>query len=170
MNPLANNCLNFVRPRHVIGAGEGRRPWATTFSPSLPNIRFFLFPQPRATTISPSVPPHLTLPGKTTFLNGIVMPLKFDFKKSSRVTQKSTTQTIFSFLLKINILCFEFLNCSKMKFLTNLTEYCILKYHKSLMIIKILTHYTKSILKSLINQLCDISRCNTQSNLSKITL
>ena len=28
----------------------------------------------------------------------------------------------------------------------------------------------KSILKSLINRLCDISRCNTQSNLSKISL
>ena len=39
----------------------------------------------------------------------------------------------------------------------------------SLMIIQLLTHYTKSILKSLINQLCDISRCNTQSNLSNIS-
>ena len=38
---------------------------------------------------------------------------------------------------------------------------------KSLMIIQLLTHYTKSILKSLINQLCDILRYNTQSNLSK---
>ena len=37
------------------------------------------------------------------------------------------------------------------------------------MIIQLLTHYTKSIFKSLINQLCDISRCNTQSNLSKIS-
>ena len=89
-------------------AGEGRRPWATTISPSVPHISFFLFRQPWATTISPSVPPHLTLPGKTTFL----------------------TQTIFSILLKINILCVEFLNCLTMKFLTNLTEYCTLKYHK----------------------------------------
>ena len=32
------------------------------------------------------------------------------------------------------------------------------------MIIQLLTHYTKSH----INKLCDISRCNTQSNLSKI--
>ena len=31
------------------------------------------------------------------------------------------------------------------------------------MIIQLLTHYTKSILKLLIDQLCDISRCNTQS-------
>ena len=30
---------------------------------------------------------------------------------------------------------------------------------QSLMIIQVLTHYTKFILKSLINQLCDISRC-----------
>ena len=36
-------------------------------------------------------------------------PLKSDLKKSSRVTQKSSTQTIFSILLKINILCVEFL-------------------------------------------------------------
>ena len=37
------------------------------------------------------------------------------------------------------------------------------------MIIQLLTHYTKSILKSLINQLCDILRCNTYTNLSKIS-
>ena len=80
-------------------------------------------------------------------------PLKCDFKKSSRVTQKSTTQTIFSILLKINISCVEFLNCFAMKFLTNLTEYCILKYHKYHNIIQLLSHYTKSILKSLINHL-----------------
>ena len=36
----------------------------------------------------------------------------------------------FSTLLKINILCVEFLNCFTIKCLTNLTEYCILKYHK----------------------------------------
>ena len=53
------------------GVGEGRRPLATTISPSVPHISFSLFRQPWATTISPSVPPHLTLPGKTTFLNGI---------------------------------------------------------------------------------------------------
>ena len=41
-----------------------------------------------------------------------------------------------------------------------------LEISQSLMIIQLLTHYT--ILKSLIKQLCDISRCNTQSNLSKI--
>ena len=39
-----------------------------------------------------------------------------------------------------------------------------------LMINQLLTHFTKSILKSLLNQLYDISRCNTQSNLSKISL
>ena len=38
------------------------------------------------------------------------------------------------------------------------------------MIMQLLSHYTKSILKSLINQLCDISRCNTQSNLSDLEL
>ena len=41
------------------------------------------------------------------------------------------------------------------------------KISQSLIIIQLLTHFTKSILKSLINQLCDISRCNTQSILSK---
>ena len=35
------------------------------------------------------------------------------------------------------------------------------------MIIQLLTHHTKSMLKLLINQLCDISRCNTQSNFWK---
>ena len=34
-------------------------------------LAFFIFQQPWATAVSPSVPPHLTLPGKTTFLNGI---------------------------------------------------------------------------------------------------
>ena len=94
------------------------------------------------------------------FSSGSNEPLKCDFKKSSRVTLKSTTQTIASILLKINILCVEFFNCFTKKVLTNLTEYCMLKYHKyhnleisqSLMIIQILTHFTKSILKSLINQ------------------
>ena len=37
--------------------------------------------------------------------------VKCGFQKSSRVTQKSTTQTIFSILHKINILCVEFSNC-----------------------------------------------------------
>ena len=41
-----------------------------------------------------------------------------------------------------------------------------LEISQSLMIIQLLTHF----LKSLINQLCDISRCNTQSNLSTISL
>ena len=50
----------------IVWAGEGRRPWATTISPSVPHISFFLFRQPWATTISSSVPPHLTLLGKTT--------------------------------------------------------------------------------------------------------
>ena len=112
----------------------------------------------------PFVPPHLTLPGKTTFLIMVYFwPSQCDFKKFSRVTQKIKTQTIFSILLKINILCVEFLNCFAMKFLTNLTE-LHLEISQSLMIIQLLTHYTKSISKSL------ISRCNTQSNLSNISL
>ena len=57
-------------------------------------------------------------------------PLTCDFKKSSRVTQKGTTQTIFLILLKIYILLVEFLNCYTMNFLTNLTEYSTLKYNK----------------------------------------
>ena len=40
---------------------------------------------------------------------------------------EKSTSNHFSILLKINILCVEFLNCFTMKFLTNLTEYCILK-------------------------------------------
>ena len=62
-------------------AREGRRPWATTISPSVPHISFFVFWQPWATTISPSVSPHLTLPGKTTFLNGILRAFKVWFSK-----------------------------------------------------------------------------------------
>ena len=46
--------------------------------------------------------------------------LNCDFQKSSRVTEKSTTQTIFSILHKINILCVELLNCYTLKFLANL--------------------------------------------------
>ena len=65
--------LHFSKSLRV---GESRWPWSPTFSPSLPNISFFLFRQPWATTISPSVPPHLTLPGKTTFLNGIFRAFK----------------------------------------------------------------------------------------------
>ena len=69
-------------------AVEGRRPCATTFSPSEPHISFFLFRQLWATTIYPSRPPHLTLPGKTAFLHGIIKALKVWFSKSSRVTKK----------------------------------------------------------------------------------
>ena len=60
---------------HLIccASSRGRQAaWATTISPSVPHISFFLFRQPWATTISPCIPPHLTLPGKTTFLNGII--------------------------------------------------------------------------------------------------
>ena len=53
-------------------AGEGRRPWATTISPSVPHICFFLFRQPRATTISSNMPPRWTIQGKTTLLNCIL--------------------------------------------------------------------------------------------------
>ena len=109
-----------VADNMVHRAGEGRGPWATTISPSVPHISFFLFRQPWTTTLYPSVPPHLTLPGKTTFFNGIFSAFKVWFLKiQPRQTQKSTTQTIFSILLKIDILCVEFLNCFTMKFLTN---------------------------------------------------
>ena len=76
-------CSNSYIPGVILRAGEGRRPWATTISPSGPHISFFLFRQPWATTISPSGPPHLTLPGKTTFLNGIFRAFKVWFLKSS---------------------------------------------------------------------------------------
>ena len=81
----------------------------------------------RATTFDSS--------GQNYFFKWYLEPLKCDLKKSSRVTQKSTTQTIFSTLLMINIMCVDFLNCFTMKFLTNLTESNV---------IQLLTHYTKS--------------------------
>ena len=61
---------NFLLLNVLWRAGEARRPWATTTSVSVRPISFFLFRQPWATPISPSGPPHLTLSGKTTFLNG----------------------------------------------------------------------------------------------------
>ena len=100
--------VNLVR---YIRAGEGRRAWATAISSSGPHISFFLFRQPWATTISHSVPPHLTLPGKTTFLNGIFRAFKVWFSKIQPRHAKKHTLTIFSILHKINILCVEFLNC-----------------------------------------------------------
>jgi hypothetical protein len=59
----------------------GRRPWTTTISSSVPHISFLVFRQPWATTISSSGPPQLTLPGKTTFLNGILRAFKCYFSK-----------------------------------------------------------------------------------------
>ena len=88
--PYTLPCL----PIFVHRAGKGRRPWATTISPSVPHISFFLFRQPWTTTISPSVPPHLTLPGKTTFLNGSFRAFKVWFKKS-------TNQTFFQFYFRL---------------------------------------------------------------------
>ena len=67
-------------------------------------LAFFLFWQTWATNISHSVPPYLVLLGRATFLNGTFWTFKCDFKKSSRVTQRSTTQTVFWILHKINIL------------------------------------------------------------------
>ena len=93
-------------------------------------LAFFLFRQPWATTSSPSVPPHLNLPGKITFLNGIFRAFKVWFKKIQPRHAKKYNSNHFSILLKINILCIEFLNCFTMTFLRNVTEYCILKYHK----------------------------------------
>ena len=112
-------------------SGEGRRPWATTISPSVPQISFFLFWQPWATTISPSVPAHLTLPAKTTFLNGTFRAFKVWFKKKPAASlKKAQLKPFFQLYLWLISCCVEFLNCFTMKFLTNLTEYCILKYHK----------------------------------------
>ena len=65
----------------LLRAGEGRRPWATIISPSVPHISFFVYRQPWATTITPSVPVHLIFPGKTTFLNGIYRAFKVWFLK-----------------------------------------------------------------------------------------
>ena len=59
----------------------GGQSWATTISPSMQHISLFVFRQPWATTISLSLPPHLTLPGKTTFLNGIIRAFKVWFSK-----------------------------------------------------------------------------------------
>ena len=65
----------------VWRAGEGRRPWAPLFPLPGHILAFFPFRQPWATTISPSEPPHLTLPGKTAFLNGILRAFKVRFSK-----------------------------------------------------------------------------------------
>ena len=60
---LTSNFLYFWQSSELGKAGGYEPP-----SPSAPHFSFFLFRhQPWATTISPSVPPHLTLPGKTTF-------------------------------------------------------------------------------------------------------
>ena len=64
----------------VQWAREGRRPWAPT--------------------ISPSKPSHLTLPCKTTFLNGVhshLVSFKWEFQRFSRITLK-TWISIFIFL------------------------------------------------------------------------
>ena len=56
-------------------------------------------------------------------------PLKCDFKKiQPRHAKISRTQIICSILLKINILCVEFLNCFTIKYLTNLTDPCLPNY------------------------------------------
>ena len=73
--------INTILSTELWRAGEGRRPWATTISLSVSHINFFVFRQPWATTISPSVPPHMTLPDKTTFLNGILRAFKVWFSK-----------------------------------------------------------------------------------------
>ena len=70
--------------QYLLRAGEGRRPWATTISPYVPHVSFFVFRQLWATTIPPSVPPHLTIPGKSTFLNGIFRAFKVWFSKIQR--------------------------------------------------------------------------------------
>jgi len=55
---IINNDIKYM---FTLKAGEGRRPWATT--------------------ISPSVPPHLTFPGKTNFSNVIFSAFKVWLKK-----------------------------------------------------------------------------------------
>ena len=75
-----SNCNLYLKMKvyaSVSGAGEGRRPWATT--------------------ISSSVPPHLTLPGKTTFLNDIFRAFKVLFSKiQPRHVKKHNSNHLFN--------------------------------------------------------------------------
>ena len=58
-------------------------------------------------------------------------PLKCDFKNPVMSRKKAQLKPFFQFYLRlIVILCVEFWKCFTMQFLTNFTEYCILKYHK----------------------------------------
>ena len=68
-----------------------------------PNLAYVLqrageFRQPWATTISPSIPPHLTLLGKTTFLNGILRVFKVWFSKiQPRHAEKHNSNHFFNY-------------------------------------------------------------------------
>ena len=114
----------------IWGAGEGRRPWATTISLYAPHISFFVFWQPWATTIYPSVPPYLILRTNYFFKWYIKVLLNVIFENPAASCKKAQLMNhFFNSTYLINILCVEFFNCFTMKFLANLTEYCILKYH-----------------------------------------
>ena len=110
-------------------SGEGRRPWAITISTSMPHISFF-FSGSRATTISPSRPPHLTLPGKTTLLNGIFRA----FKVWLSIIQPFHAKTfIYIFIyLSVNIKRMIPLNVNYITFFANLNS----NYHKKWLIFK----------------------------------
>ena len=73
----------------ITRAREGRRPWATTNSPSVPHISFFSL----SVAMSHHYFPTTTFDssGQNYFFKWYIYylgPLKCDFKKSSRVTQK----------------------------------------------------------------------------------
>ena len=73
---------------------------------------------------------HIGLFRAKYFLNGIFRAFKVWFYKIQPRHSKKHNSNHFSTLLKITVLFVEFLNCFTKKFLKNLTEYCILKYHK----------------------------------------
>ena len=68
-------------------------------------------------------------------------PLKCDFKNPATSLKKAQLKPFFN-STKINILCVEFLKLSNNE-IWQIWQYCILEISHSLMIIPLLTHYTK---------------------------
>ena len=99
------------RFRFSMRVGNGRRPYATTFSPSMPHILFFsCFPAAWATFVRSSLQQHLSLPAVITFLNDKFRVL-LQFLKIRPHYAKDDNLKNFRSLFKINELCVQFVNC-----------------------------------------------------------
>ena len=119
----------------------------------MPHISFFVYRQPWATTITPSVPSHLIFPGKTTFLNGIYNAFKVWFLKiQPRHAKKHNSNHFFNSTQDYYFVCW-ILKLLYNEIFGKFGWVLHLEIYKSLTLIQLLTHYTKSFLKSLINQL-----------------